>query len=686
MACGTIAPVMSTTPAAPPWHRCDALLLALVLLLAFALRLLFWLDQGNAAVVFSGDADEYYRGAVHLYVDGTYFDEGQWLRPPLTSLFWATCFLLLGPSLPLAMLAQCLLGALTALVVGDTARRLLLRRRAGLLAALLAALFLPWASIASQALSETTFIFAVALSLWLLVIMQRRGMQPLWLVALTGAALGTAALARPVGLYAMPFLALWVLWSSRRLAAPLLLVAGFALVVGPWTVRNYLVYEQLVLVDTNGGVSFWFGTLRDPAEQKMQDVWKATLPNSALRQQAALRLGVQNIQADPWRYLSRTRNKVVSLWQLETRLFAGNAATGTTWEEGSLPYALLADGQYVALMLLALLALALSKPVERSWALIGWPLYGTLLSAFTLGHPRLRLPLLVPLLIYAALPLAHPGELLARWRKASRQRRALALALCAAFALTIYSAAYLPFARGQFWLAAARLGGDKAALDRAVAANPEGFMPWLAIGDAYLRQGSAAQALTAYQQAGQLAPRSVYAHARQIPLLLAIGDRAEAQRALDAIAAVDWDNNLFYHWAWDHLAAPPAARIEMSGAAELGAIRGFYRAEQEGGSTYRWAMGQAEVRLVTTGQTPTRVRLRLRAQRPNTPLAVFASDNITSSPLGQVLVGTDWQEVELPLHSLAAGPLLLRLQAPAPIDSWQQPYARSVAIDWIEVQ
>jgi hypothetical protein len=58
-----------------------------------------------------------------------------------------------------------------------------------------------------------------------------------------------------------PFLALtlvYLLWRRWPNRAALFLI-GALLVIGPWTVRNYIAYGHFVLIATDGGVTFWTG-------------------------------------------------------------------------------------------------------------------------------------------------------------------------------------------------------------------------------------------------------------------------------------------------------------------------------------------------------------------------------------------------------------------------------------------
>ncbi len=702
------APSLRRSAAPPPPRVVYPLLLALVVLLALVPRLWLWFDQGSAGMVYPGDQDEYYRGAIHLLLEGSYYDDGQWLRPPLMSLFLAGIFALVGVNVPLAMLVQCGLSALTLLLLAAMARSLFASRRAGVVAALMGALFLPYASYASQLLSETLFTFMIAAVLLLFEMARTRGMAWRWLLA-GGVVWGLAALTRPVGVYALPLLMVWAAFGtgsfrplSVAVGRALLIVLGFVLVVAPWTIRNYAVYGQVVLVDTNGGISFWLGNLLEPGERELQQVWNETIPNSAVREDVAMARAIENIRREPLTFISRMRYKTVSLWQLDTRLFVGNAPIGITLDERSLPFAVASDVQYVLIMLLALVGVAVARPAERNLALLVWPLYGTLISAVSLGHPRLRLPLLVVVLVYAALPLAHPREVWQRLREATWYRWGALLVGVGIFAFLIYASAYRPFVHSQFWLGVAQATGRTSAIERAIAAAPDNYLPYVALGHHQREQGNLRAALDAYNQAAERAPQNTFTHLQRLALFRMLGDAAGAEEAMAAVASVGWDNNQTYAWAWQHMPANAGTVLDVAAPAP-GILQGFYAAEHEGGQAVRWTRGRAQIRLgllppsaATLGRE-TRLRLRLRADFPDTPVRISYqySDLLTTRQevLDTVRVGTSWHTYTLPVGEKGVftdNPFgytgVVTLQSPARVASTDAPYPRGVALAgaWLE--
>src|SRR5207247_8125740 len=97
-------------------------------------------------------------------------------------------------------------------------------------------------------MSETLFATLVAL---VLLCAYRLHDQPTSRRALAlGLAIGLAALTRSEALFLIPILALPLAWRMRRDFVRIALVTclGTALLVGPWVVRNAVVFHQVVIV------------------------------------------------------------------------------------------------------------------------------------------------------------------------------------------------------------------------------------------------------------------------------------------------------------------------------------------------------------------------------------------------------------------------------------------------------
>jgi 4-amino-4-deoxy-L-arabinose transferase-like glycosyltransferase len=181
-------------------------------------------------------------------------------HPPLFSLVLAGFWKLGVHSYTAQKLVVCFIGASTVAFAGLAGREAA-GERAGLIAASLAAVY-PFLWVADGALlAESLYAAFMAAALWLaLRFLRTRSLADAgWL----GLAVGAAALSRGEALLLVPLLLLPLAWRDRSLKAAAVMLAGFAIVVAPWTIRNVVKFEQPVLISTNSN-SVFAGANCDP--------------------------------------------------------------------------------------------------------------------------------------------------------------------------------------------------------------------------------------------------------------------------------------------------------------------------------------------------------------------------------------------------------------------------------------
>jgi len=217
--------------------------------------------------------------------------------------------------------------------------------RPGIVSALFCAVYPYFAFYSAALMTEAFYITAV---LWTLDSASRIGVSkelprtPAWLEL--GFAIGVAALLRQAFLLFTPVLVgcfLWSAWSgvarahnrlrfSARLLAMLMVPA---LLILPFTIRNYFAFKQFVPLNTNAGyVLFWanhpvHGTHFIPILKGSGDRYGALIParllslDEASLDKALLRLGLQEIIDDPGRYAALCLSRAVEyfkFWPEET--------------------------------------------------------------------------------------------------------------------------------------------------------------------------------------------------------------------------------------------------------------------------------------------------------------------------------------------------------------------------------
>ncbi len=381
----------------------------------------------------SADDGDYYRRALRLAVSGQYVDDAWLIRPPLHVFFfafWLRLALILGQpqfGVLLIQLAQTALGALTIGLGFGIARRLFADRRAGLLFAGFLALWYPFVEHPTGTFSEPLYIFLFLLHLWLLLRFdaeeRRRDL------ALSGLALGAAALTRSPALYSLAFVVLWLVvrWRTKNkeqrtknapssslfsiLGSVFLVVACCVAVVGPWTARNYLVYQHFIPVDTLGQINLWLDL--DLVSRRNLHIAELSRLPQADRQAYAMARAREILEVDPLRPFRQMWPTFRHIWKAQyVEDFFVKQSFFTRPLRASAPLGLAGDVIWLAYTLGGLVGLAAParEGLHNRLFALAWLGYSLLTVLVFHVEPRYLIGIWTLLGLYGAWTLALGGQ------------------------------------------------------------------------------------------------------------------------------------------------------------------------------------------------------------------------------------------------------------------------------------
>jgi 4-amino-4-deoxy-L-arabinose transferase-like glycosyltransferase len=352
-------------------------------------------------------------------------------HPPLYLYFMGVPFALFG-SLAAVKYAQCLAGALLVPALGLLGRRAF-GPKAGLVAAGMAALYPELVWFASHFWAETVFTVLLWWAMERLVAAEERGSAKVALAS--GLLWGLAVLTRETALYFLPVAAVWLAWGragGARRAAWLLVAA--ALVVVPWTVRNWLVFRTFVPVSTSGALNLWQGNTRLSRQQVYEEYW--AVHGRIPKYELARRRAVEAIlERQPLWILEKLRDEMPAFWAAHGQpvVHLERGAYGAVARPAAL-------GAVAVVLLPYLLALALFVPgvawLPRGRApllVLAFVGFYVLLHVAAHGYPRYRLPAMPAVFLVAAQGWVawrtRPRPSLDRWRRLAAAATAVVIAL-----------------------------------------------------------------------------------------------------------------------------------------------------------------------------------------------------------------------------------------------------------------
>jgi 4-amino-4-deoxy-L-arabinose transferase-like glycosyltransferase len=415
-----------TTPDAKVFLEIVRPSLLIVLGAALLLRIALALNTSSlgAHIV---DEQHYVELASNLY-QGVGFawsqDHPTSIRPPLYPFFMASVWAVVGAqSLQAVRWAQIPLALLSILLLYFIGRRWFDHRTA-LLAAAAFAVYPSLLFTGVLLLTETLFTALLLLFVLCFALLEER--RSLTLAAGTGIALGLAALTRSI---LWPFLlilvaVMWVTLRSerrRRFALVAAAVLGYAVIVGPWSVRNTSLQGTFTVVDTMGGLNLLMGNYAHTPEDRMWDAismtgekyWAAGLPPTApdggrwtegKKEKWAQRQAIAFMTDHPLTTLRRAVLKFADFWGLERDFVAGvqrGYYAPPTWF--AITGAAGVTVAYVITALLASLGIFLAPPGRSAHVfLLVLVLFVCGVHTVVFGHSRYHLPLIPILLLYGA--------------------------------------------------------------------------------------------------------------------------------------------------------------------------------------------------------------------------------------------------------------------------------------------
>jgi 4-amino-4-deoxy-L-arabinose transferase-like glycosyltransferase len=203
------------------------------------------------------------RAATELVATGHYpkRTEPFYFRAPGYPYFLAAATLGHPRSVAAGKAINAVLGALAAVLLAAFSARIFGSRPVAIATGIAAALHPGLVMLSTDVQSEPLFVVLLLISGYLLLAAADRPSSNLAIAA--GAALALAALTRPAALALCPLLAAplfdrrWPLRARAQVAASGLL--GLTLALFPWTLRNAIVFHELVPINDAGGSAFYQG-------------------------------------------------------------------------------------------------------------------------------------------------------------------------------------------------------------------------------------------------------------------------------------------------------------------------------------------------------------------------------------------------------------------------------------------
>ncbi len=368
-----------------------------IIVLALALRAMFWLEVAGPSAPLRGDEIDY-DAIARSVASGNGFSlsagEPTASRPPLYPILLAGVYRIAGARTEAGKILQILLGGAIVLLTYLLARRLF-GEIAALVTAVLVACNPSLIFISSYLLAENLYI--VLLLSFLVLFAVGRGRSLSYAASAAGGILlGLASLARPNAFPFALFAAVSVLFfgagaRGSRFARSIVVLAGVFCALAPWAARNEARFGKPILFTTHGGITFYQGNNRvaydvptyrgTVAPLDALPGWDDIKGKGEVAGDAeAWRLGMAFVRENPGLVARMAAWRFMRFWRLAGDAPFSGVKSGWWWDKGTRFGSLASSIDVVFLfsvVVIPLFVIGLAMTVRRARALVY--LYGVIL-------------------------------------------------------------------------------------------------------------------------------------------------------------------------------------------------------------------------------------------------------------------------------------------------------------------
>ena len=236
-----------------------------------------------------------------------------WIAPVYPGII-ACIFFMFGVQTPLSAVAvmcfNSVCSAATGVIVYEIGKEIY-SEKAGWIAGWMWALS-PYVAILPYILWDTA-LSALSLSVAVLLILRlaRWNNAGGWVIC--GATWGFTALVNPTLLTPLPLLALWLSDRGARWKQVLAMSLATCLIIAPWTLRNYLVFREIVPIRSNGLAEIYFANCGFETHPLGSSMEYQALGEAAFTAQAGRR-AIECVRSHPVTFLENSLRRMTLFW------------------------------------------------------------------------------------------------------------------------------------------------------------------------------------------------------------------------------------------------------------------------------------------------------------------------------------------------------------------------------------